>query len=172
MSENWNDRKSIHLHGTLTIIAIGFSNIYRTCFSKIINMTEKKNHMYLKVAGIRLTVMREKRRLLKCVSMGLQFIRGYRVPWGEVGDRYSAHWFMLIFLFSFILFAFFFQRNRYSPWGHVLPAPMYSPDVGFAQEPKTKMAFASHVRCMTTYALSTQADSHFQSHAGLPQRWL
>ena len=55
-------------------------------------MTEKKkNHMYLKVAGIRLTVMRGKRRLLKCVSMGLQFIRGYRVPWGEVGDRYSAH---------------------------------------------------------------------------------
>lgn len=79
------------MHGTLTIIAIGFSNIYRTCFSKIINMTEKKNHMYLKVAGIRLTVMRGKRRLLKCVSMGLQFIRGYRVPWGEVGDRYSAH---------------------------------------------------------------------------------
>lgn len=42
--------------------------------------------------------------------------------------------------------------------------------LGFAQEPKTEMAFASQVRCMTTYALSTQADSHFQSHAGLPQR--
>lgn len=171
MCENWNDRKSRHLHGNLTIIAVGFSNIYRTCFSEIINTTEKKNHVCLKITEIRPTVMREKRRLLKCVSMGLQFIRGYRVPWGEVGNRYSAHWFLLIFLFSFILFAFF-QRNRYSPWGHVLPAPMYRPDLGFAQEPKTEMAFASQVRCMTTYALSTQADSHFQSHAGLPQRWL
>ena len=171
MCENWNDRKSIHLHNNLTITAVGFNNIYGTCFSKIINTTEKKNHVCLKVAGIRLMVMRGKRKLLKCGSMGLQFIRGYRFPWGEVGDRYSAHWFMLIFLLSFILFAFF-QRSRYSPWGHVLPAPMYSPDVGFAQEPKTEMAFASHVRCMTTYALSTQADSHFQSHAGLPQRWL
>lgn len=42
MCENWNDRKSIHLHGNLTIIAFGFSNIYRTCFSEIINTTEKK----------------------------------------------------------------------------------------------------------------------------------
>ena len=36
-------------------------------------------------------VMRGKRRLLKCVSVGLQFVRGCRAPWGEVGDRYSAH---------------------------------------------------------------------------------
>lgn len=48
MCENRNDRKSIHLHSNLTITAVGFNNIYGTCFSKITNTTEKKKSRVFK----------------------------------------------------------------------------------------------------------------------------
>lgn len=46
---------------------------------------------------------------------------------------------------------------------------MYRPDLGVCTEPKTEMAFASQVRCMTTYALSTQKQFTFPKPAGPPQ---
>ena len=171
MCENWNDRKSIHLHGNLTIIAVGFSNIYRTCFSEIINTTEKKITCVWKLLRSGRQSWGKKGGCLNVSQWGCNLSEAT----GSLGVKLVIDTLLidLCLYFCFLLFfLLFFQRNRYSPWGHVLPAPMYRPDFGFAQEPKTEMAFASQVRCMTTYALSTQADSHFQSHAGLPQRWL
>lgn len=158
MCENWNDRKSRHLHGNLTHWNMDSATFIELDFLQIINTTGKKSRVFKNYWDQANSHEGKKEVALNVSQWGCNLSEAT----GSLGVKLVIDTLLIDFCLYFCFYSFcFFSEEQIQSLRTCPPSTHVQAWFGVCTRTKTEMAFASQVRCMTTYALSTQAGFTF-----------